>query len=204
MLAAHYDTVPAQDNLPGRIADATVHGLGASDMKAGLAVAVELVRDLDPATTSCDVALLLFGREELPAEHNPLPALFDGSTLVHDATLAVVLEPTDLAIHAGCLGNVVAELTFHGTSGHAARPWLADSALERAVRGLEPLFELEPRTAVVNRPRVPGGGLRHAAPLGNCGQRHSGRGVATLNLRYRRTASRRTPRRTSRVWCQRT
>ncbi len=56
--------------------------------------------------------------------------------LVHEATLAIVLEPTDLTIQAGCLGNVVARLTFHGTSGHSARPWLADSALERAVRGL--------------------------------------------------------------------
>jgi succinyl-diaminopimelate desuccinylase len=184
VLAAHYDTVPAQDNLPGRIADGTVHGLGASDMKSGLAVAVELVRDLDPAETSCDVALLLFGREELPAEHNPLPALFEGSTLVHDATLAVVLEPTDLAIHAGCLGNVVAELTFHGTSGHAARPWLADSALERAVRSLEPLFGLEPRIAVVN-------GLEFREVV-SVTRLHSGiadnvipgEAVATLNLRY--------------------
>jgi succinyl-diaminopimelate desuccinylase len=150
VLAAHYDTVPAQDNLPGRIADGAVHGLGASDMKGGLAVAIELARDLELGGAASDVALLLFGREELPAEHNPLPALFDESTLVHQATLAVVLEPTDLAIQAGCLGNVVARITFHGTSGHAARPWLADSALERAARGLAPLFELPPRTAIVN------------------------------------------------------
>ena len=184
VLAAHYDTVPAQDNLPGRIDHGFVHGLGASDMKGGLAVALELARDFDPAAGSCDVALVLFGREELPAEHNPLPALFDGSTLVHEATLAVLLEPTDLAIHVGCLGNVVAELTFHGTSGHAARPWLADSALERAVRGLGPLFELEPRTAIVN-------GLEFREVL-SATRLHAGiadnviPGVATvtLNLRY--------------------
>jgi succinyl-diaminopimelate desuccinylase len=184
VLAAHYDTVPAQNNLPGRIADGTVHGLGASDMKSGLAVALELVRDLDPAETSCDVALLLFGREELPAQHNPLPALFDGSTLVHDATLAVVLEPTDLAIHAGCLGNVVARLTFRGTSGHAARPWLADSALERAMRGLEPLFALHPRTAVVNGldfREVLSVTRLHAGIADNV---IPGEAIATLNLRY--------------------
>ena len=150
LLVAHYDTVPAQDNLPGRIADGAVHGLGASDMKGGLAVALELARDLGLGTDSADVGLLLFGREELPAEHNPLPALFAGSRLVHETTLAVVLEPTDLMIQAGCLGNVVARLTFHGTSGHAARPWLADSALERAARELVPLFELSPRGVTVN------------------------------------------------------
>jgi succinyl-diaminopimelate desuccinylase len=184
VLAAHYDTVPAQGNLPGRIADGAVHGLGASDMKGGLAVAVELARDVNPATTACDVALLLFGREELPAEHNPLPALFEGSRLVHETTLAIVLEPTDLMIHAGCLGNVVARLTFHGRSGHAARPWLADSALERAARGLVPLFELPARTAILN-------GLEFREVV-SVTQLHSGiadnvipgEAVAILNLRY--------------------
>jgi succinyl-diaminopimelate desuccinylase len=184
VLAAHYDTVPAQDNLPGRIDEGAVHGLGASDMKGGLAVAVELARDLDPDTASCDVALLLFGREELPAEHNPLPALFDRSSLVHDATLAIVLEPTDLTIQAGCLGNVVATLTFHGRSGHSARPWLADNALERAARGLVPIFELPPRTAVVSGlefrevvsvTRLNGGIADNVVP---------GEAVATLNFRY--------------------
>ena len=184
VLVAHYDTVPAQDNLPGRIADGVVYGLGASDMKGGLAVALELSRDHDPGSASCDLALLLFGREELPAEHNPLPALFEGSTLVHEATLAVVLEPTDLTIQAGCLGNVVARLTFHGTSGHAARPWLADSALERATRGLVPLFELPPRTANVSglefREVVSVTGLQ----AGIADNVIPGEAVATLNLRY--------------------
>jgi succinyl-diaminopimelate desuccinylase len=184
VLAAHYDTVPAQGNLPGRIDDAAVHGLGASDMKGGLAVALEIARNLDMASASCDLGLLLFGREELPAEHNPLPALFAASSLVHEATLAVILEPTDLAIQAGCLGNVVAQLTFHGTSGHAARPWLADSALERAVRELAPLFEREARVAVVN-------GLEfrevisvtrlHAGIADNV---IPGEATATLNFRY--------------------
>ena len=184
VLAAHYDTVPAQGNLPGCIEDGAVHGLGASDMKGGLAVAIELTRDLEPGSPTCDLALLLFGREELPAEHNPLPALFTGSRAVHETTLAIVLEPTDLEIHAGCLGNVVARLTFHGTSGHAARPWLADSALEHAVRGLAPLFDRAPRVAVVEGlefrevvsvTRLEAGIADNVIP---------GEATATLNLRY--------------------
>jgi succinyl-diaminopimelate desuccinylase len=150
VLAAHYDTVPAQDNLPGRIEGDAVHGLGASDMKGGLAVALELVRDLAGQPPGpYDVALLLFGKEELPQEWNPLPELFERSQLVHEASLVILLEPTDGAIHAGCLGNANATLTFHGTSGHSARPWLAENAIERAIEGLAPVVAHERREAVV-------------------------------------------------------
>ena len=185
VLAGHYDTVPAQGNLPGRIADGAVHGLGASDMKGGLAVALELVRDLserDPGAV--DVALLLFGREELPAEHNPLPALLAGSTAVHDTALAILLEPTDGKIQAGCLGNVVARLTFHGQSGHSARPWLADNAIVRAVEGIAPLLALDPRPVriaglefveVVSVTRFAAGIADNVIP---------GEATVTVNLRY--------------------
>lgn len=151
VLAGHYDTVPAQDNLPGRLVDGVVHGLGASDMKGGLAVALELLRDLQRAPAGpVDVALLVFGREELPQAFNPLPELFERSTLVHDASLVILLEPTAGFVHAGCLGNLNAQLRFHGVSGHSARPWLAENAIERAIEGLAPLLRHERRAAVVD------------------------------------------------------
>ena len=144
VLAGHYDTVPAQDNLPGRIEDGVVHGLGTSDMKSGVAVALELVRDLaESPAAGADVALVVFGREELPVEHDPLPALLESVEVVHEAALAILLEPTDGVVHAGCLGNVIATLTFHGRSGHSARPWDADSAITHAVEGLRHQASLE-------------------------------------------------------------
>jgi succinyl-diaminopimelate desuccinylase len=185
VLAGHYDTVPAQDNVPGRIEDAAVHGLGASDMKGGVAVALELVRDLaESPAAGADVALMLFGREELPVEHDPLPALLTSSELVRETALAILLEPTDGVVHAGCLGNVIARLTFHGRSGHSARPWDADSAIAHAVAGLPQLLDVEPRKALV-------GGLPFVEVV-SVTRLESGiadnvipdRATATLNLRY--------------------
>ena len=185
VLAGHYDTVPAQGNLPGRIAVGAVHGCGASDMKGGVAVALELVRDLaavDPGPV--DVGLLLFGREELPPQDNPLPALFDTTPLVHEADLAILLEPTDLTIQAGCVGNLSARVSFHGVAGHSARPWLADNAVHRAVDGLAEIGRRERREAIVDGlpfyevvsvTRLEAGTADNVIP---------DRAVATLNLRY--------------------
>jgi succinyl-diaminopimelate desuccinylase len=128
LLAGHLDTVPAQGNLPGRIADGRVHGLGASDMKGALAVMIELV--LAGAPYRC----LFFGREELPVQESALAPLLEREPLA--AELVVMMEPTACELHAGCLGNVNATWTFHGRSGHSARPWTADNAIERAAAGV--------------------------------------------------------------------
>ncbi len=150
VLVAHYDTVPAQGNIPGRISGGRVEGLGAADMKGGLAVALELVRDLAHDRPIRDVALLLFGKEELPAQFSTLPELFERSALVHEADLAIVLEPTGGAIQAGCVGNLNARVTFDGVSGHSARPWLAENAIHKALVALEPVAAMERREVVIS------------------------------------------------------
>ena len=137
VLAGHLDTVPAQENVPGRIEDGAVHGLGASDMKSGVAVMLEL------ALAGIPARYLFFTREEVPVSESPLPALF-ATELLDDTRLAVVLEPTDCILHAGCLGNVEASLVFHGKSAHSARPWTGVNAIHELVRGIRPLVDLEP------------------------------------------------------------
>jgi succinyl-diaminopimelate desuccinylase len=177
VLAGHLDTVPAQGNIPGRLADGAVHGLGASDMKAGVAVMIELARAGLPAR------YLFFTREEVPVTESPLPALFE-SGLIDDAQLAVVLEPTDCILHAGCLGNIQARVTFRGESAHSARPWTGVNALHELVRGLAPLVRLEPLDVeldglvfreVVSAVRVDGGIAANVIPA----EAH-----AELNFRY--------------------
>jgi succinyl-diaminopimelate desuccinylase len=146
VLAGHLDTVPAQGNLPGRIEDGVVHGLGASDMKGGLAVMIELARWIEESRPrlAYDVAFLFFPREELSAEQSALPPLLDGTDELAGARLVVMLEPTDNTLQLGCLGHLTAELRFRGESAHSARPWLGRNAIREAVEGLRDLVRLEP------------------------------------------------------------
>jgi succinyl-diaminopimelate desuccinylase len=177
VLAGHVDTVPAQGNVPGRVDAGAVHGLGASDMKGGVAVMLELARSGLPGR------YLFFTREEVALEESPLPAFF-ASGLAADAELAVVLEPTDCILHAGCLGNLQARVEFHGESAHSARPWTGVNAIHELVRGLEPLVGLEPLDVeldglvfreVVSAVRVEGGIAPNVVPA---------LAAAELNFRY--------------------
>ena len=60
------------------------------------------------------------------------------------AELVVMMEPTDNAIHAGCLGNINATWTFTGRAGHSARPWDGDNAIHKAAHGIAALAAHEP------------------------------------------------------------
>ena len=185
VFAGHLDTVPEQDNLPGRIEGGAVWGLGASDMKAGLAVMVELARwiaDEEPAL-AVDAAFLFFPREELPASESALPAVLE-TGLLDEAALVVVMEPTDNTIQAGCLGHLTAEIAFAGESAHSARPWQGRNAIEVAVRGLQPVLAEEPSEVVV-------GGLPFVEVIsvteiqgGIAGNVIPDRVTATLSYRY--------------------
>ncbi len=176
LLGGHLDTVPAQGNRPGRRDAERVHGLGASDMKGALAVMIELVRDGAP------FGALFFGREELPMSDSALTPLLERHPLTPE--LVVMMEPTDNAIHAGCLGNVNATWSFHGRAGHSARPWLADNAITRAAAGVTALAAHEPEphafdglrfVEVASVTRIAGGIAGNVIP---------GEATAHVNYRY--------------------
>jgi succinyl-diaminopimelate desuccinylase len=177
VLAGHVDTVPAQANIPGSISDGAVHGLGASDMKGGVAVMLELARDGAPGR------YVFFTREEVPIHESPLPGVFADGVLA-GVELAVVLEPTDGILHAGCLGNLQARVEFQGESAHSARPWTGRNAIHALAEGLAPLESLEPLDVeldglvfreVLSAVRVEGGIAANVVPA---------RASAELNFRY--------------------
>jgi succinyl-diaminopimelate desuccinylase len=190
VFAGHLDTVPLNENLPGRIEGGAVHGLGASDMKGGLAVMVELARwAAAEGELALEPAFLFFPREEISVEHSPLPRLFDAGP-IDRAALVVVLEPTDNEVQVGCVGNVNARLRFVGRSAHTARPWLGVNAIDLAVEGLGRVAGLAPHDVavdglpfreVLSLTRIEGGRADNVVP---------DLVEATLNFRY---APNRTP-----------
>ena len=151
LLAGHTDTVPAQGNLPGHLDRDWVRGLGASDMKAGLAVMLELARWLGSGARelAVDPWFLIFGQEEMALDASLLPEVFAACPFLSEVGLVLMMEPTANAIQAGCLGNVIARLEFDGVAAHSARPWLGKNAIHEALRGLQALAGAEIRDAVV-------------------------------------------------------
>jgi succinyl-diaminopimelate desuccinylase len=145
-------------------------------MKGAVAVMLELA--LAGARFGC----LFFGREELPMAESALTPLLARERL--DAELVVMMEPTDNAIHAGCLGNINATWTFTGRAGHSARPWDGDNAIHKAARAIAALAEHEPEEhdfdglkfyEVVSTTMVEGGIATNVVP---------DRAAAQVNYRY--------------------
>jgi succinyl-diaminopimelate desuccinylase len=182
VLGGHFDTVPAQGNRPGRRDAQTVHGLGAADMLGAVAVAMEVAlaaaaaggRAGDGDGATARLGLCLFGREELAVAESALTPLLERERALLDADLVLMMEPTDNTIHAGCLGNINATWSFQGRSGHSARPWDADNAIERAARGvarlagaappIEHVFDGLTFTEVVSVTKIAGGIAENVIP----------------------------------------
>lgn len=129
VLAGHIDTVRAQGNDVARRENGNIVGLGASDMKAGLAVMLALVDSLDLDAARFDLACVFYDGEEGPAAKNGLKRVLRQQRWLRRARLAILLEPTNLNVELGCNGSVNLEVTVPGVSAHAARPWTGRNAV---------------------------------------------------------------------------
>lgn len=148
VLAGHLDTVPANGNDVARLDGDTLWGLGSADMKGGLAVFLELARTVEAPT--CDLTYVFYAAEEIAAEHSGLLQLFGERPELVAADAAILGEPTDGWIEAGCQGTARVRLTLTGTRAHTARPWKGRNAIHRLGPILEAIAAYEAREPTID------------------------------------------------------
>lgn len=129
MLAGHLDTVPAADNVPSRRAGQLLYGCGTSDMKAGDAVFLHLAATV--AQPAHDITLVMYDCEEIDSSANGLGHIERDLPDWLTADVAILGEPSDGYIEAGCQGTLRVVLRAAGTRAHSARSWLGDNAIHK-------------------------------------------------------------------------
>jgi succinyl-diaminopimelate desuccinylase len=143
LLAGHLDTVPIADNVPSRQDGERLFGCGTSDMKSGDAVLLHLAATLmEPAY---DVTYLLYDNEEVEAAKNGLNRIAATRRDWLDADLAILMEPTNGQVEAGCQGTLRVSVTVPGRRSHSARGWLGENAIHAAAPLLTRLVRYDAR-----------------------------------------------------------
>lgn len=152
VLAGHLDTVPVNDNLPVRRSgsgpDEVLHGCGTADMKGGDAVLLSLATSLTDARY--DLTFVFYDCEEVEAQRNGLNRIERDWADWLDGDLAVVCEPSNAVIEAGCQGTMRVEVRTEGTRAHTARAWMGSNAIHAAEPVLRRLGEYVPRQPVID------------------------------------------------------
>ncbi len=138
VLAGHTDTVPYDEtgwsSDPFRLTERSglLYGLGTSDMKAFLALAIEAARGLRAEELERPLVILATADEE--SGMTGAKALVDAGR--HLGRHAVIGEPTGMKpvhVHKGVM---MESIRIRGRSGHSSDPSLGVSALEAMVRVL--------------------------------------------------------------------
>ncbi len=148
VIAGHLDTVPVNSNLPVRREDGILHGLGTCDMKAGDAVILKLAADL--AEPNRDLTFILYDCEEIESHHNGLFKLTMSHPELMRADFAILMEPSDAIVEAGCQGSLQADVRATGERAHSARSWKGVNAIHRAGEILTRLNAYEARKPVID------------------------------------------------------
>jgi succinyl-diaminopimelate desuccinylase len=148
VIAGHLDTVPLNDNLPSRRANGLIHGLGACDMKGGVAVALRLAASLTEPNR--DVTYVFYDCEEIEADRNGLGRLAATDPDLLQGVFAVVMEPSNAVVEAGCQGSMRMDITTRGERAHSARAWMGRNAIHAAGEVLARLASYQPRRVLID------------------------------------------------------
>ena len=148
LLAGHLDTVPEHDNLPSSVSGEDLYGLGSVDMKGGVAVMLRCAALVpEPAR---DVTYVFYEAEEVEERFNGLRRLAETRADWLAADFAVLLEPSDGGIEAGCQGTLRAVVTTSGRRAHSARSWMGSNAVHKLGEVLRRLNSYQPAEVEVD------------------------------------------------------
>jgi succinyl-diaminopimelate desuccinylase len=148
VLAGHLDTVPVNDNLPSRLEDGILHGLGTCDMKGGDAVILRLAAAVTEPVH--DLTFVLYEAEEIDSQFNGLRLLSESDPDLLTADFAVLMEPSDAVVEAGCQGTLRVDVRTHGERAHSARSWRGVNAIHAASDVLDRLQAFDARKPVID------------------------------------------------------
>ncbi|MDF1603947.1 succinyl-diaminopimelate desuccinylase [Nocardioides sp. YIM 152315] len=148
VIAGHLDTVPVNENLPARLEGELLHGLGSCDMKGGDAVLLRLAATVPEPNR--DVTFILYEAEEIAAEHNGLRKLAESHPELLAADFAILMEPSNAIVEAGCQGTLRVDVRTTGERAHTARAWRGANAIHKAGEVLRRLEAYEPRRPVID------------------------------------------------------
>jgi succinyl-diaminopimelate desuccinylase len=154
VLAGHLDTVPIADNVPSRLDEETglLYGCGTTDMKAGDAVMLRLAGrfGVPGAEPAHDLTFVFYDNEEVEHAKNGLGRVAREKRGWLYGDLAVLLEPTDGEIEAGCQGTLRAVIETKGRRAHSARSWLGANAIHALAGVLDTLATYRPREVEID------------------------------------------------------
>jgi succinyl-diaminopimelate desuccinylase len=182
LLAGHLDTVPIADNLPCRRDGHLLYGCGTTDMKAGDAVIAHLAATVPEPRY--DLTVVFYDCEEVEAARNGLGRIEREHADWLRADLAVLGEPTNGTVEAGCQGTLRVEITTSGRRAHSARSWLGDNAVHAAAPVLARLAGYRARQVEIDGCRYREGLQAVRIDGGVAGNVVPDRCVVTVNFRF--------------------
>jgi succinyl-diaminopimelate desuccinylase len=142
LIAGHLDTVPG-DASAAVIEGDVLRGLGASDMKGSLAAMLDVALDAEPRPV--EVTWVFYAREEIERSRSGLVEVAELRPDLLVADVAVLAEPTDGRVEAGCQGTLRVKVTLRGRRAHTARPFTGRNAIHRLGDVLSFVATYEPR-----------------------------------------------------------